>query len=156
MPTQSNTVRIIEADGRQRDPAVNLLARFFREEGFATPQHFIAEHLDLMLADRTCWAALAFVREQPVGIVTVTTMLYVEWGRLAEIGDLYVLPRHRGRGIARLLLDAALGWSRQRGCAGASVTVTPIGETRYRLSEFYRHLGFEATGRTTMSLAMSA
>jgi hypothetical protein len=25
-------------------------------------------------------------------IVTVTTMLYVEWGRLGEIGDLYVLP----------------------------------------------------------------
>ena len=42
------------------------------------------------------------------GIVTVTTMLYVEWGRLGEIGDLYVLPEFRMKGIARSLVEAAI------------------------------------------------
>jgi GNAT superfamily N-acetyltransferase len=40
-------------------------------------------------------------------VVTVTTMLYVEWGRLGEIDDLYVLPSARRKGIAAALIDAA-------------------------------------------------
>jgi ribosomal protein S18 acetylase RimI-like enzyme len=28
-------------------------------------------------------------------------MLYIEWGHLGEIGDLYVLPEARGNGIAQ-------------------------------------------------------
>jgi GNAT superfamily N-acetyltransferase len=51
-----------------------------------------------------------------VGIVTVTSMVYIEWGRLGEIGDLYVLPEARGNGIARRLVQAAIDWCRARGC----------------------------------------
>jgi len=77
-------------------------------------------------------------------------MLYVEWGRVAEIGDLYVEPAHRGRGWARCLVGAAIDWSRRRGCGSLYVTVTPEGEARHRLSQFYKGLDFEPTGRTTM------
>jgi hypothetical protein len=42
------------------------------------------------------------------GIVTVTTMLYVESGRLGEIGDLYVLPESRMKGLL-------MRWSRPHG-----------------------------------------
>jgi ribosomal protein S18 acetylase RimI-like enzyme len=42
------------------------------------------------------------------GVVTVTTMLYVEWGRLGEIGDLYVVPEFRMKGIARSLVEAGV------------------------------------------------
>ena len=35
--------------------------------------------------------------------IIVSTALYVEWGRLGEIGDLCVLPEHRRRGLTRLL-----------------------------------------------------
>jgi ribosomal protein S18 acetylase RimI-like enzyme len=91
-----------------------------------------------------------------IGVVTVTTMLYVEWGRLAEIGDLYVDPAHRGRGFARHLVNAAVEWSQQRGCSSVYVTVTPEGEARHRLSRFYQALDFEQTGRTTMMLTASA
>src|SRR5437660_1150848 len=75
--------------------AVALLVRFFREEGFATPADRIAANLQHMLKHGTCWSALAMRNEGAVGVITVTTMLYVEWGRLGEIGDLYVLPEHR-------------------------------------------------------------
>ena len=145
-------LRISEIDSRYGQAAVDLLARFFAEEGFATPRDRIAQNLARMLADDSCWTALALDHEQPVGIVTVTTMLYVEWGRLAEIGDLYVDRAHRGRGLARQLVRAAIDWSRQRGCSGLYVTITPEGEARHRLSDFYRRLDFAPTGRTTMML----
>jgi GNAT superfamily N-acetyltransferase len=32
------------------------------------------------------------------------TVRYVEWGRLSEIGDLYVLSEHRRKGLARRLI----------------------------------------------------
>ena len=47
----------------------------------------------LAWADPYHWIALAWRDGTTVGVVTVTTMLYVEWGRLGEIGDLYVLPK---------------------------------------------------------------
>jgi hypothetical protein len=44
---------------KTRDVAVELLARFFREEDFTTPPSQIAENLERMLADRFGWCALA-------------------------------------------------------------------------------------------------
>jgi GNAT superfamily N-acetyltransferase len=135
-----------------RQSAVDLLVRFFGEEGFSTPRDRIAQHLEQMLADDSCWVAVAVEADQALGVVAVTTMLYVEWGRVAEIGDLYVTPEHRRRGLARCLVDAAIDWSRGRACSGIYVTITPDGERRHRLSQFYERLNFRATGRTTMTL----
>ena len=150
--SSQRVLQIADIHGRHGDAAVDLLAQFFAEEGFSTPRDQIAQNLARMLADDGCWTALALEHEQPVGIVTVTTMLYVEWGRLAEIGDLYVDRAHRGRGLACQLVRAAIDWSRQRGCSGLYVTITPEGEARHRLSDFYRRLDFAPTGRTTMML----
>jgi aminoglycoside 6'-N-acetyltransferase I len=133
--------------------AVDLLVRFFAEEGFTTPRDRIARNLETMLGDGTCWTAVLIERDNVVGVITVSTMLYVEHGRLAEIGDLYVAPACRGRGLARALIDAAIDWSRRRGCSGVFVTVTPEGEASHRLSDFYKRLDFEPTGRTTMIFA---
>jgi aminoglycoside 6'-N-acetyltransferase I len=154
MPSDADIIDLAQSTDGHRDAALDLLARFFREEGFSTSRQRIGENLDRMLADRTCWIALAAFGSELVGIVTVTTMLYIEWGRLAEIGDLYVAPEHRRRGLARRLVEAAIDWSKQRGCSGVYVTVTPVGEGRHRLSEFYRRLAFESTGRTTLSMVL--
>lgn len=148
-------LQIAEVTEDDRETAVGLLAQFFAEEGFATPRYRIAANLDRMCADRACWVALARTGGQAVAVVTVTTMLYVEWGRLAEIGDLYVVPEHRRRGTARRLVAAAIGWSRVRGCSAAFVTITPEGEARHGLSRFYHRLAFRLTGRTTMSHAIA-
>ena len=101
---------------------------------------------------RTIPAGVAVVTDdgRSVGVITVTTMLYVGWGRLAEIGDLYVMPDHRGRGLARRLVAAAVDWAGRRGCSGTYVTLTPDGEARHQLSRFYAKLDFQPTGRTTM------
>jgi GNAT superfamily N-acetyltransferase len=89
-----------------------------------------------------------------VGIVTVTSMVYIEWGRLGEIGDLYVLPEARGNGIARRLVQAAIDWCRARGCSAVEATTTPLGEAAHGLRSFYSRLGFAATGRTISLLRL--
>jgi hypothetical protein len=80
---------------KTRDAAIELLVRFFREEGFATSRSRIAENFDRMLADPFRWSALAVDGETARAGITVSTVLYVEWGRLGEIGDLYVAPPQR-------------------------------------------------------------
>ena len=40
-----------------------------------------------------------------------------------HIHAVYVLPQHRGRGIGRALLEAALAWGRARGCEEADLNV---------------------------------
>jgi len=144
-------VKVEPVKAGNRDVAVDLLSRFFEEEGFATPRDRIARNLARMIEDDTCWAALLIADGHALGVVTITTMLYVEWGRLGEIGDLYVHPQHRGRGFAKLLVAEAIEWCRGKGCSAVSVVITPAGEERHRLSKFYTHLGFKASGRTIMS-----
>jgi GNAT superfamily N-acetyltransferase len=140
--------------GQTRDAAVELLCRFFDEEDFDTPPSRIAENFDRMLADPSCWCALARDGEITQGLITVSTVLYVEWGRLGEIGDLYVLPEHRRHGLARRLVERAKIWCRAQGCSAVSVTITPAGERRHRLSQFYARLGFQQTDRKNASLAL--
>lgn len=140
--------------GQTRNAAVELLCRFFVEEDFDTPPSRIAENFDRMLADSSCWCALATDGDVAQGVITVSTMLYVEWGRLGEIGDLYVSPEHRRHGLARRLIERAKIWSRAQGCSAVSVTITPAGERRHRLSQFYARLGFEQTGRMIASTAL--
>ncbi len=114
----------------------------------------IAANLDALRRDRHHWAAAAAKEDSVVGIVTVTTMLYVEWGRLGEIGDLYVLPEERGRGVARALVQAAIAWCSSLGCSAVGVTITPQGEAAHNLSRFYAKFGFAPTGRTNVLLRL--
>ena len=140
--------------GQTRHAAIELLVRFFREEGFATPPSRIEENFERMLSDSSCWCALAVKDGDARAITTVSTVLYVEWGRLGEIGDLYVLPEHRRCGLARRLIERGKEWCRAQGCTAVSVTITPLGEQRHRLSRFCSAHGFEQTGRMSASITL--
>ncbi|MGH6813713.1 MAG: GNAT family N-acetyltransferase [Methylocella sp.] len=147
-------LEIIPVDAHNSEIAVSLLHRFFQEEGFAGDRSNIAANLDRMRRDENHWVAVALSEGHIVGIVTVTSMLYIEWGRLGEIGDLYVLPEARGNGIARRLVQAAIDWCRARECSAVEVVTTPLGEAAHGLSNFYSRLGFAATGRTISLLRL--
>ena len=116
--------------------ATTLLLRFFAEEEFSGTPETITVNTRRLWADPRHWIALAWSDGTAVGIVTVTTMLYVEWGRLGEIGDLYVLPEARRSGVGTALVEAAKAKCREFGCSAVSVTITPDGEARHNLTTF--------------------
>jgi GNAT superfamily N-acetyltransferase len=147
---------IAEIDAGQIERATNLLHRFFCEEGSAGDRELIRTNLDALRNDPHHWVAGSGVNGQMVGIVTVTTMLYVEWGRLGEIGDLYVLPEFRMKGIARALVEAAIHWCRSHRCSAVTVTITPQGETRHALSQFYAKFDFKPMDRMSSVLRLDA
>jgi GNAT superfamily N-acetyltransferase len=147
-------VRLIIAEiaDNQVAAAGDLLYRFLSEEGFVADRELIQANLDALRNDAHHWAAVCIMDGEIVGIVTVTTMLYVEWGRLGEIGDLYVLPESRMQGVARALVKSAIHWCRSHGCSAVAVTITREGETRYGLSRFYAKFGFAPTDRVSSVL----
>ncbi|MGK9168911.1 GNAT family N-acetyltransferase [Inquilinus limosus] len=148
---KTRPLQIVDVDGGTADLAVALLARFFREEGFATSDSVIARSVRDMIVDPHHWVGLARLDGTAVGVVTVTTMIYVEGGRLGEIGDLYVLPTARRKGIAAALIAAATAKCTVMGCSEVFVMVTPDGEARHGLERFYSRFGFAWDGRRLLS-----
>ena len=126
--------------------AAMLLQRFFREEGFTTPDDVIATNLRRMLAIEHCAVLLAEEQGVACGVATVSMDFGIEFGWSAELGDLYVVPEHRGKGMSRALIAAAEAWLRRMGATGYQVTVTPHGADA-DLRRFYLASGFAAEGR---------
>ncbi len=101
-----------------------------------------------------CLILLAESDGEAVGVATVSTDFGIEYGWSAEIGDLYVHPDHRGRGISRQLILAAEAWMRKRGVSTYFVTVTPFSEEHHGLRQFYARLGFLDEGRSILAKAL--
>ena len=55
----------------------------------------------------------------------------------------WVDPQARGRGLGRLLMDAAIEWARDQGAERIDLSVTDHADAAYTL---YRQLGFAPTG----------
>lgn len=148
-------VEIRRAGMAQFDEAFDLLQRFFHEEGFDTPAAAMRSSLGAMLGSPSSAVFLAWLEGKAVGVATVTTSLGIEYGRSAEMEDLYVLPEVRGRGIAATLTEAVCEWCRGEGVTAVLVTVTPEGEAAHGLLDYYRRHGFANTGRVILERALN-
>ena len=151
MADNRGAIRVQRAERDELDVAFSLLARFFAEEGFQTAPDDLRRNLRGMLADSSCWVALAWRGQTAMGIGTVSTVRSTEAGFLAEIQDLYVLPEGRRAGVARALVGEAIEWSRAQGCSAVEVVITPEGEASHSLSQLYAKLAFQPTYRTIHS-----
>ena len=144
------TIEVRKAEADSLDAALQLLQRFFREEGFHTCAEEMRSSLYRMMIQPNSAVFLAWHGTKALGVATVTTSVGIEYGRSAEIEDLYVLPQARGGGVATALIETACAWCRQEGCTAVLITVTPEGEARHDLIEFYGRRGFANTGRTIL------
>ncbi|MGY1736753.1 GNAT family N-acetyltransferase [Geodermatophilus sp. SYSU D00684] len=133
------------------DAAADLLVRFFREEGFATPEADVRARVHPFLGEPANHLLVAEDATGLVAVATVTTTFGFEAGRSAELEDLYVLPERRRRGWAAGLVGAAADWCRARGCAELDVVVTPAGQRAHGLAEWYGARGFTRTGREVLT-----
>lgn len=128
-------------------PATGLLLRFFAEEGFTTDGETIAANVRTLASLETCALFAAEADGACVGIATVSLEFGVEFGWWAEMGDLYVVPEQRGRGVSLALVGAIEDFLRLRRIPGYQVTVTPDAGARHGLKDYYRRLGFAGDGR---------
>ena len=88
--------------------------------------------------------------EITTGVATLSLEFGIEFGWSAEIGDLYVVPEWRGKGISRALVLAAEQILKERGAKGYQVTVTLFADEHHDLKRFYAALGFKNEGRVIL------
>lgn len=127
--------------------AAALLIRFFREESFDTPDEVISRNTAAMADLDNCGLFVAESAGQAVGVTTISLEFGIEYGWGAEMGDLYVLPEWRGKGLSRKLALAVEDFLKSRGATFYQVTVTPYAQEAHDLRSFYDRLGFENEGR---------
>ena len=77
-----------------------------------------------------------------VGMCSVATAFSTfSCGNVGTFEDFYIEPVFRGRGIARMLAEAAQKWCRENGIASLSVTCAPCDEQMYQALGFQIPLG---------------
>ncbi|MCB1433274.1 MAG: GNAT family N-acetyltransferase [Alphaproteobacteria bacterium] len=144
--------RLVQGDTLQS--AIMLLQRFFREEGFATPDAVIATNVSRMAEINSCGLFVAEHDKTPVGVATVSMEFGIEFGWSAEMGDLYVVPDFRGKGVAAELVRAVEEFLRERSATTYQVTVTQASQQAHGLISFYRKFGFVDEGRQILSKSL--
>ena len=151
------TIRKAEG-GAAQGLASDLLRRYFAEEGLAVLPSRQRAGLDAFLDDRRCAVFFADREDDadaPVGIVTVSWKTTVERLKVAEIGDLWVVPAARGAGVATALVEAAADWARAQSCTTLIVAVGPDGELSHGVSGFFTKRGFTDEYRKLLARELS-
>ncbi|EFF72974.1 GNAT family N-acetyltransferase [Achromobacter piechaudii] len=94
-----------------------------------------------------------FVEEALVGIIGVGRQRKLKMRHKAHIWSVYVAPAQRGRGLARLLMQAAIAHARSmRGIRQVQLSVTANNTSAATL---YASLGFEEYGREREALCVN-
>ena len=104
-----------------------------------------------MLSVDSCAVFAACSGSHAVGVATVSLNFGIEFGWYGEMGDLYVVPDYRGKGVSVALIAAVESFLKERGASGYQVTVTPYAEDHHRLTEYYASRGFIDEGRRILS-----
>ncbi len=130
-----------------REAVLALLVAQLREHRIDTPETAIAFALDGLMAHAERGAVLvALVDGGVVGIAALSAMWTLEHGGPAMwLEELYIAPSHRGRGIGRLLLAAAVDAARAR---GARTLDLEVDATHARAAHLYAREGFHRLERT--------
>lgn len=140
--------------GDDLSAAEELLRRFFAEEGFDGAVASISENTRRLSALDICGLFLAEENSAALGVATVSLDFGIEFGWSGEIGDIYVLPEHRGKGVSRLLVEAATALAIAKGSTALQVTVTANAAAQHDLRTYYGKLGFTDEGRVILAKAL--
>ena len=130
---------------------VGLARAFYDEDGFVTTTAELTRNFDVLLHAPNAHLVLATVDGGSVsGFALSTTAFILESGLVAELQDLYVAPRARGRGIGTALIDDAARWAQAQSATLLEVVIAPNGREVTHLDDYYRARGFVDEGRRVL------
>ncbi|MBO6837916.1 MAG: GNAT family N-acetyltransferase [Alphaproteobacteria bacterium] len=145
-------ITLKRATGADAHRLTDLYVDFYAEDAIDVPRERVAENVAFMAEDDRAAIWIAERNGEPVGMSSATITFGVEFGWACELEDLYIRPDHRGQGLSRRLLGAAIDWARDRKVTQVILVITPEAEAEQGLSAYYRKLGFQDSGRVTMYL----
>lgn len=147
----SSTINIKQATQQDAAKIMPLLAQFFEEDGFDIAFENLPTAIAAMLKDPGSAIFVAWCGVDAIGVATVTTTSQgLEFGRYAELEDLYVIPEVRQTGIGGALIDRVKQWCRQIGCNVLSIVVTADAQATRNLIAYYQKHGFQPSHRSTL------
>ena len=123
-----------------------LLAEIY-PDGAYKRDAFVEPAKALLAGGEGVWSFLATtLDDRDVGVVTINQCAAISsGGRFGEISELYVVPDYRSKGVGALLIDATIGFCRERGWHSIEVGA-PSAPTWQRTIDFYLGHGFEEVG----------
>src|SRR5215831_14877735 len=118
-------LRIDRVTEDHRAAAIRLLQAQFDEHGISlSPERLDAAVSGLIGSRERGTMLVALEGDQPVGLAALSYTWTLEHGGLvAWLGELYVLPRRREKGVGRALLEAARDVAKDAGCAALELEV---------------------------------
>ena len=118
-----------------------MLAALSNQLGYPASAPQVALRLSKILPDPN---QAIFVAEQPdlgvIGWIHLYQHWLVEEDQTAEIGGVVVDQNYRGRGIGKLLINAAEQWAQDAGCTGIHLRSNIL---RKEAHQFYLNLGYQ-------------
>ena len=129
-------------------PALVAMGRPFAEYS-AIPAEYSPRHTESML--RLLMQTGAVLVEEEAGAIRgslwgLMAPLWFTASRVAAEMALWVVPEHRGQGVAAILINAFEQWGKENGASYVSMTDLSIGGS-YPAGEMFDRLGYVVTER---------
>ena len=138
------------ASPRDLDAVMRVLGESYRYHGYTFPPPGASASIEELLADdETGVICLLKDGKLVVGLLVMTFGHDIEFGgRLAVLTDLYVLEKHRRKGMGTAAIRFAEEFCRRHGICALELQVE---RTNRAAQSFYRSAGFDAHDRVPMT-----
>lgn len=147
----TQTARIRPARPDEAGPLAALMAENYAEAGLPMAEPRARAAFEALLGDDGLGAVwIAEAAGQPIGYAVLALGFSLEYGgRDAFLDDLFVRPAHRGAGVGRQLLEAAVAACRRLGVGALHLEVE---RSNQRAQALYRGAGFRDNDRRLLTL----
>jgi GNAT superfamily N-acetyltransferase len=148
-------ITIIKAEAMHKKQVLTLLDDFrtacmaiydpTKKQISTSAKEFGGELFDTVIISPDAAIFLAVADDKYIGIVSTYKIPQIRKGKyVAEIEEMYVDPTFQGKGVAQLLIDAVVTWTKEQKCSAIRLESE---NSLQRAHHFYEKAGFRLYGR---------